>query len=106
MTDVFNNFELVIPGKASFSINEWMQKEQINLSDEAASIFASLLFELIGPTNFHVSERHISNVMPLWASEGYEVLIQKDRMDFVFNNPNSSDYKFTINASNSFISGN
>ncbi|KPB05525.1 hypothetical protein [Bacillus sp. CHD6a] len=105
MTDVFGNLEFIIPGNTSFSVNEWIKNEHTNLSDEAASIFASLVYELIGSTNFHISERHISIEMPLWASEGYEVLIQKDKMDFVFHNPNPNDYKLTFKTSNSKISG-
>ncbi|MGD6779709.1 hypothetical protein ACQCT3_08365 [Sutcliffiella horikoshii] len=105
LTETFNNLELIIPGNASFSVNEWIRNEHINLSDEAASIFGSLVYELIGPTNFLVSERHISNEMPIWAVEGYEVLVQKDKMDFVFNNPNPNDYKLNFNVSTSLISG-
>lgn len=105
LTETINNLELIIPGNTSFSVNEWIKNENTNLSDEAASVFGSLIYELIGPTNFLISERHISNELPIWAVGGYEVLVQKDKMDFVFNNPNPNDYKFNFSVSTSLLSG-
>ncbi|MCM3619320.1 hypothetical protein M3936_17155 [Sutcliffiella horikoshii] len=105
LNETLNNKEITLTGNESFSIQTWITNENVTLSDEAASIFASLIYELIAPTNFYISERHISKDLPSWASEGYEVLIQKDSMDFVFNNPNPDKYKIIFNVENSVISG-
>lgn len=97
--------EIKLRANEKFSVQTWLTNEEVELSDEAASMFASMLFELIAPTNFAVVERHISKELPVWASNGYEARIQKDKMDFAFTNTNNSDFTITLSADTNALSG-
>ncbi|MGD7053488.1 VanW family protein [Sutcliffiella horikoshii] len=105
LQEVLNGKEIKLRGNEGFSVEAWLQKEELTLSDEAASVFASMLFELIAPTNFGVVERHISKELPAWANEGYEARFQKEKMDFAFTNPNTSEYTITISVNGATITG-
>lgn len=105
LQEVLNGKEIKLRGNEGFSIETWLEKEELTLSDDAASMFASMLFELIAPTNFGVVERHISKELPAWASEGYEARFQKEKMDFAFTNPNTSEYTITITVNGASLTG-
>ncbi|CAG9619513.1 VanW family protein [Sutcliffiella rhizosphaerae] len=95
--NVLNGKEIQLNPQHTFSLDMWLADEEITLADESASILASLFYEVIAPTNFTIVERHISKELPSWATEGYEARFQKDKMDFVFTNPNNG--RFTIQLS-------
>ncbi|WP_404428864.1 hypothetical protein [Sutcliffiella horikoshii] len=105
LQEVLKGKEIKLRGNEGFSVEAWLEKEELTLSDEAASMFASMLFELIAPTNFAVVERHISKELPTWASEGYEARFQQEKMDFAFTNPNTSEYIITITVSGASLTG-
>lgn len=105
LQEVLNGKEIKLRGNEGFSVETWLEKEELTLSDEAASIFGSMLFELIAPTNFAVVERHISKELPIWASEGYEARFQQEKMDFAFTNPNTSEYTITITVNGASLTG-
>ncbi|TYS59084.1 hypothetical protein FZC74_10080 [Sutcliffiella horikoshii] len=105
LQEVLNGKEIKLRGNEGFSIETWLENEEMTLSDEAASVLASMLFELIAPTNFSVVERHISKELPTWANEGYEARFQNEKMDFAFTNPNTSEYTITISVNGATITG-
>lgn len=105
LEEALNGKEIKLRGNEVFSVKTWLETEELTLSDEAASMFASMLYELIAPTNFGVLERHISKELPMWASEGFEARFQKDKMDFAFTNTNSSEYTITLSVSGTSLTG-
>ncbi|MEA3321034.1 MAG: hypothetical protein U9Q88_13585 [Bacillota bacterium] len=105
LQETLDEKEIKLRGNEGFSVETWLENEELTLSDEAASMFASMLFELIAPTNFGVVERHISKELPTWASEGYEVRYQKEKMDFAFTNPNASEYTISVSVNGASLTG-
>jgi hypothetical protein len=63
LNTALNGKEIKLRANEIFSVQNWLIKEEIELSDEAASIFASMLFELIAPTNFAVVERQAVHLL-------------------------------------------
>ncbi|NLP50299.1 VanW family protein [Bacillus sp. RO1] len=105
LKEALDGKEIKLRGNEGFSVETWLENEELTLSDEAASMFASMLFELIAPTNFDVVERHISKELPSWASKGYEARYQKEKMDFAFTNPNTSEYTISMSVNGASLTG-
>ncbi|WP_240468785.1 VanW family protein [Anoxybacillus sp. MB8] len=85
---------MVIEPKQIFSVLDFFKKQEISLSKEAMTLFASVLYEAIVPTNFEIVERHTSTVLPNGVKAGFEAAVEQDKKDFVFFNPNDRSYTF------------
>ncbi|MCP8968496.1 VanW family protein [Ectobacillus ponti] len=66
------------------------------LDDKALSFVATLLYQTILPTNLQVQERGISTILPAYAQLGTEARVGDGRTDFVFANPNETDYTLQL----------
>jgi hypothetical protein len=66
------------------------------LSDHHLSLLSSALYKTIMATNFEVDERHTSPHFPENIELGFEAKIIEDEMDFIFYNPNDTDYVVNI----------
>ncbi|MBB5354700.1 hypothetical protein HNR43_000656 [Anoxybacillus mongoliensis] len=85
---------IVIEPKQVFSVLDFFKKQGISLSKEAMTLFASVLYEVIVPTNFEIVERHTSTVLPNGVKAGFEAAVEQDKKDFIFFNPNDRAYTF------------
>ncbi|MED4016347.1 hypothetical protein [Sutcliffiella cohnii] len=85
------------------SLANWLMSEEIKISDESASVIASLVNQLIAATNFEIKERHISPTLPTYATLGYEARFEKERMDYKWLNPNNSKYVITLSFVNNML---
>ncbi|MBM7620465.1 hypothetical protein JOC95_002318 [Bacillus tianshenii] len=100
-----SNKEVPVPAGQAFSVHDWLLKENIMLSDEASSVVASMIYQLLASTNFAVLERHISTELPEWAVAGYEAKMERGKMDLVIENPNNSDFIVTFSIDSSTVLG-
>ncbi|WP_040207776.1 G5 domain-containing protein [Neobacillus jeddahensis] len=85
---------IVIGPQSSFSLLNQLEIAE-SYSSETLGKIAGAIYKAIIPTNFVITERHISRELPSYAEEGFEVKIDSsNNMDFVFTNPN--DQTFTL----------
>ncbi|WP_042354904.1 VanW family protein [Bacillus rubiinfantis] len=91
---------ITIKPTSSVSIMQLLEENRLkNLSDDSLSMIATAIYKVVLPTNFLITERHISRELPSYAEAGYEAKIdQNNNMDLVFTNPNQQEYqlKFKI----------
>ena len=90
--------KIQVHANSTFSFNELLKKERLNnLSGKALSFIASGIYKAILPTNFSIIERNIGRELPEYAELGYEAKIDPAQNDdFVFSNPNESDFNIEI----------
>lgn len=87
---------IVVEPKQMFSVLDFFKKQGMGLSKEAMTLFASVLYEAIVPTNFEIVERHTSTVLPNGVKAGFEAAVEQDKKDFIFFNPNDRTYSFEL----------
>ncbi|MBB6177433.1 vancomycin resistance protein YoaR [Anoxybacillus tengchongensis] len=87
---------IVVEPKQMFSVLDFFKKQGMGLSKEAMTLFASVLYEAIVPTNFEIVERHTSTVLPNGVKAGFEAAVEQDKKDFIFFNPNDRAYTFEL----------
>ncbi|MCM3572069.1 VanW family protein [Mesobacillus subterraneus] len=69
------------------------ESEMPQLSDHTYSQIATAIYQAVLPTNFLISERHISRQLPDRIDPGFEAKVQfEKKMDFSIYNPNASTY--------------
>ncbi|MBM6619762.1 G5 domain-containing protein [Bacillus suaedaesalsae] len=95
--EVGENFTFRINGASQISLLD----ELSSVSEEHLNMIGTVLYKAILSTNFQVLERHISKQAPEQSIVGYETKMKRDEMDFIFYNPNKSEYvaHFTIKDS-------
>ncbi|WP_416825533.1 hypothetical protein [Ectobacillus polymachus] len=95
---------LTIPAKSQMSVTDLATKKGLSIDDDALSVISSLINETIQPTNFQIRQRNTSIALPAYAKLGSEAYIEKGKSDFVFYNPNDSDYTFQFTLQNNSLS--
>ncbi|MBE4908156.1 VanW family protein [Bacillus luteolus] len=86
-----------VPAQGTFSLLETINELGIgNVSTDSLSIVGSALYKAILLTNFDILERHASRELPVYAELGYEARILPNQKDFVFYNPNTTDYSINF----------
>lgn len=95
--EIGENFSLRINGTSQISLLD----ELSSVTEESLNKIGTVLYKAILSTNIQVLERHISKQAPEQSLVGYETKIKRDEMDFIFYNPNKSEYValFTITDS-------
>lgn len=90
---------IVLEAESQFSLASLVKESELpELSDHTYSQIATAIYQAILPTNFHVSERHISRQMQENIEPGFEAKVQfNKRMDFSVYNPNASTYTIVFN---------
>lgn len=86
-----------VPAQGTFSLLETINEMDIdNVSADSLSIVGSALYKAILLTNFDILERHSSRELPVYAELGYEARILPNQKDFIFYNPNTTDYSISF----------
>lgn len=85
---------VTIPAKSELSVTNVAVQKNLNIDDGSLSVISSLMYEAVVPTNFQVRKRNKSMVLPAYAKLGSEAYIEQGKSDFVFYNPNDTDYTF------------
>ncbi len=85
---------VTIPAKGELSVTNVAVQKNLNIDDGSLSVISSLMYEAVAPTNFQVRKRNTSMVLPAYAKLGLEAYIEQGKSDFVFYNPNDTDYTF------------
>ncbi|RSK28026.1 hypothetical protein EJF36_14700 [Bacillus sp. HMF5848] len=87
---------ITIPAQSQLSLLNTIASNT-TFTDDELSVIASGIYKAILPTNFTILERHTSRTLPPYSELGYEAKVKQNDMDFVFYNPNQTDYqlKFT-----------
>lgn len=85
---------VTIPAKSELSVTNVAVQKNLNIDDGSLSVISSLMYEAVAPTNFQVRKRNTSMVLPAYAKLGLEAYIEQGKSDFVFYNPNDTDYTF------------
>ncbi|WP_282033037.1 G5 domain-containing protein [Metabacillus indicus] len=80
----------------SFSLEDYMEKNSLQLDDDALSLLATGIYQTVLLTNFEILERHISAELPAYAELGKEAAFAKGRRDLVFYNPNDAAYELKL----------
>lgn len=95
--EIGENFTLRINGTSQISLLD----EFSSVTEESLNKIGTVLYKAILSTNFQVLERHIGKQAPEQTIVGYETKIKRDEMDFIFYNPNKTEYvaQFTITDS-------
>ncbi|WP_080844604.1 G5 domain-containing protein [Cytobacillus gottheilii] len=64
-----------------------------SFSSDTLSYIASAMYKTVLSTNFLISERHISRLLPAYAEAGYEAKVDPAKnMDFIISNTNDSSF--------------
>lgn len=94
--DSFPAIEL--EAESLFSLGAFVaESEMPELSDHTYSQIATVIYQAVMPTNFLISERHISRQLPDRIDPGFEAKVQFDKkMDFSIYNPNASTYTIEL----------
>jgi len=89
---------IIVPAESQVSIMQVLEEKNLaSLSPEVKSVLASGIYQSILPTNFMIIERHIGQTLPEYVKPGYEARVNKgNNMDFVFSNPNKTDYTIEL----------
>nr|WP_246017900.1 VanW family protein [Mesobacillus subterraneus] len=82
-----------------FSLGAFVEEMKVDqFSDLTYNKIASAIYQSVLPTNFIISERHISSQLPTYAEPGFEAKVRFNRnLDLVFINPNTTPYTFEFN---------
>lgn len=96
---------ILISAESQVSFLDLIQKHQLSsMPTDALSMIATGIYQAILPTNFTIIERHISQELPDYAALGYEARVnQEANLDFVFANPNDTDYRLDFQWSYPFL---
>ncbi|WP_248891969.1 VanW family protein [Bacillus methanolicus] len=91
-TEKFPSIE--IAPQSQFSILKTVKERNTDFfPSETLSMIATAIYKTVLPTNFAITERHISRELPSYSEAGYESKInQYKNMDLVFTNPNNEKY--------------
>ena len=97
--------QIEIMPESSFSLMEFLEKNHLkNYSSNSLSMIATAIYKTILPTNFLITERHISRELPAYAEAGYEAKVdQNNHMDFVVTNPNNQKYQLNFKIINNLF---
>ncbi|QQZ10705.1 VanW family protein [Heyndrickxia vini] len=86
-----------IKNNTQFSLNDFLKKNQLKLSNKDVNIISSLLYELVLQTNFPIIEKNQSSNLPDYIHLGYEAKVDSAlNQDFIFANPNKTTYTLTF----------
>lgn len=91
--------KIELPAEASFSLMHFLTTEKLDhsLSSESLSVFGTLLYQAILPTNFSIVERNTSRELPRYAKLGFESKVSAEQnFDLVFYNPNQTKYTLKL----------
>lgn len=94
-----------LEAESQFSLLSFLQDSGMTvLSDHTYSQIATAIYRAILPTNFLISERHISREIPEKIDPGFEAKVQLDkRVDFSVYNPNPTTYSIEFNKNSSYL---
>ncbi|WP_342432477.1 hypothetical protein [Neobacillus sp. FSL H8-0543] len=86
------NPEITIAEEATFSLLEFAKQQSKEKSD-SLNVIATGIYQAILPTNFAITERNISSVLPGYAVLGFEARVNfAQGADLVIVNPNKTKY--------------
>lgn len=88
-----------LEAESQFSLASLVKESELpELSDHTYSQIATAIYQAILPTNFLISERHISRELTENIEPGFEAKVQfNKRIDFSVYNPNTSAYTIIFN---------
>ena len=89
---------ITVPAKSQVSFVKLLEENQLTaMPNGISSVIASAIYRTILSTNFDIVERHIGQNLPAAIDLGYEAKINTDNhLDFVFGNPNDTEYKIEL----------
>ncbi|WP_240374714.1 VanW family protein [Bacillus piscicola] len=83
--------------ESEFSLLQALEESGASLFDDpAADILATAFFQLLGETNFILTERHIHDELPNYADLGGDADVRPDEKDLRFYNPNIYSYQVNV----------
>ncbi|MGG3469249.1 G5 domain-containing protein [Neobacillus pocheonensis] len=92
--------EIKIAEGATFSMLEFAKNQKFEKTT-ALSVIATGIYQTVLPTNFSIIDRNISGSLPDYAVLGYEARVSaQQNTDFVFINPNKSNYTIQLELNN------
>ncbi|WP_421380211.1 VanW family protein [Bacillus salacetis] len=95
--------EIAIKQGSDFSFLQNLEDKGFS-TDQDLSLITSLLYKLILKTNFTIIERNTSQELPKEVELGYEAKVDaSSHQDFVFANPNKTDYVIQLELLNNQI---
>jgi hypothetical protein len=87
-----------------FSLLNYLEKQGYSFDDDLINKIASGIYSVILPTNFHITERNISEILPDYIQLGNDAIVNQNKgKDLVFFNPNASSYKINILAESDLL---
>jgi hypothetical protein len=90
------NSEIIIDKKVVFSLLEYAKTQKIENST-VLNVLATGIYSAVLPTNFTITERNISSVLPYYSPLGMEAKVNAaDGSDLVIVNPNESLYTIEL----------
>ena len=94
--------QIEIKPETSFSLMQFLEENQVkDFSDESLSMIATAIYKVVLPTNFVITERHISRELPAYAEAGLEAKVNvNNNMDFIFANANHQAYQLNFKIIN------
>ncbi|WP_280769786.1 VanW family protein [Salipaludibacillus daqingensis] len=96
---------ITLEADSQFSFMESMESAAISpLDDESLSKLASAIYEAVLPSNFHLIERVQNDALREEINVGFDVKMNPEQDDLVFENPNPIDYKLEFEWTNNQLS--
>ncbi|KKK33053.1 hypothetical protein WQ57_24195 [Mesobacillus campisalis] len=92
---------IAIPANSQVSFLKTIEDEKLtSMPSGTMSMIAAGIYQTILPTNFDIIERHIGQALPEYIPLGFEAKVNAEHnLDFVFANPNESDYYLQLHWS-------
>ncbi|MCC3356546.1 G5 domain-containing protein [Bacillus sp. REN16] len=87
-----------VPANTPLSLYTFLKENDVlnKFSNETLSMIATGIYSTVLPTNFDIVERHISDILPPYATFGNEAMIEKEKKDFIIYNTNPYEYRFVF----------
>jgi hypothetical protein len=85
-----NNY--VIPQNKVFSFEEWMDEQNVSVSEKAQSAVAGMIYEVAVRTAMETGERYTHLILPKFSLPGFDVEIRKGQKNLSIRNP----YRYSL----------
>lgn len=98
------NPKIEIQAESTFSLLEFVKQKKLKINSFTLNILATGIYQAILPTNFAIVERNIGNVLPSYASLGYEAKVNLDKnVDLAIENPNKGKFILEFQLENELL---
>ncbi|RSL32261.1 hypothetical protein D7Z54_16555 [Salibacterium salarium] len=85
------------PPHTTFSLTQALEESDVSYFDDPSlDVLASAFFQVMGQTNFVLSERHINESLPSYIELGQDAHVEPEKEDLRFYNPNIYAYEWNL----------